>query len=81
MRENIIPLGLLPSGQKAKIVDNQSYGRGLLRRLEDLGLNIGTEIEVIAAGNPGPFLLAIQNQQVALGQNLAAKIMVKNKIY
>lgn len=79
MQERVIPLIMLRQGHKAKIVDNQSYGRGLLRRLEDLGLNIGTEFEVVTAGNPGPFLLAVQEQQLALGQGLASKIMVKNK--
>jgi ferrous iron transport protein A len=79
MQERVIPLVMLRQGHKAEIIDNQSYGRGLLRRLEDLGLNIGTEIEVVAAGNPGPFLLEVQDQQLALGQGIANKIMVKNK--
>lgn len=80
MQERIIPLIMLRQGNKAEIVANQSYGRGLLRRMEDLGLNIGAEIEVVTAGNPGPFLLTVQEQQLALGQGLANKIMVKNKI-
>ncbi|SFL87435.1 FeoA family protein [Halanaerobium salsuginis] len=79
MTANVFPLTMLGQGHRAEIVANESYGRGLLRHLEDLGLNSGTVIEVVTAGNPGPFLLATEDQQIALGQRIAAQIMVKNK--
>lgn len=78
MKDNIVPLIMLRSGNKAEIVENKNYGRGMLRRMEDIGLNIGAEVEVVTAGNPGPFLLSVKDQQIALGQGLANKILVKN---
>ncbi len=70
-------LAMLSSGQRAKIV-SLSGGRGLQARLFGMGLGIGSEIEVIYRGAPGPFLIAAKAPRLAIGQGMAYKIMVEN---
>ncbi len=71
----IIPLAMAWPGQKVKIVSIMA-GRGLRQHLIDMGLNAGSEIEVIKRGAPGPFLIAVKESRLAIGQGIARKIMV-----
>jgi Fe2+ transport system protein FeoA len=52
-------------------------GRGVQRRLEQMGLHIGDEVQVLSHGAfRGPVLIAANGMQVALGRGVARKIEV-----
>jgi len=69
----------LAVGEKAKIT-NISRGQEARRRLVDLGLIPGTEVEMIAV-HPwgGPLLLKVGRSHVALGRNVASAIQIEKK--
>jgi Fe2+ transport system protein FeoA len=71
----IIPLALAYPGQKVRVVSIVA-GRDLRQRLISMGLNVGSEIEVIKSGAPGPFLIAVKETRLAIGRGIAYKIMV-----
>ncbi len=77
----VMPLAMLPPGQKARIV-SLSGGRGLQAHLYGMGLGLGSEVMVIYRGAPGPFLVAVKETRLAMGQGMAYKIMVslENKV-
>jgi len=70
-----MPLTMVSPGEKVRIEAFNS-GRGIARRLTDMGLNIGTEVQVISKGSPGPFLIAVKGTRLGIGQGVAHKIMV-----
>ena len=75
MKTNIIPLTMVLSGKKVKIV-SLTGGRGMQERLVSMGMGPGSEIEVIRRGDPGPFIVAIGEARMAIGTGMAQKIMV-----
>ena len=75
MENHVTPLSLVPPGKKVRIVFLNA-GRGLEAHLHDMGLGIGTEIEVIKQGLPGPCLIGIKETRLAIGHGMAQKIMV-----
>ena len=50
-------------------------GRGVARRLADLGLNVGSEIRIVRRQGAG-LLVARGESRIALGSGMAAKILV-----
>ena len=74
-KPRVIPLSMLSSGQRGVIV-YLTAGRGLHDRLTAMGLGLGSKVEVIYRGAPGPFLVAIKETRLAIGQGIAHKIMV-----
>ena len=74
-QSRIIPLTMACPGQKVRVVSLMG-GRGLRGHLVGMGLNVGSEIEVIRRGAPGPFLIAVKETRLAIGQGMAYKIMV-----
>jgi ferrous iron transport protein A len=70
-----MPLAVAGTGEKVRILMFAS-GRGMRQRLISMGLDIGSEIEVIRRGVPGPFLIAIGDTRLAIGAEMAHKIMV-----
>jgi len=54
-------------------------GRGLQRRLTDMGLTPGVQIRVINSGASGPVLIDLRETRLALSHGIAQKIVV-NKI-
>ena len=72
---DIIPLSMVSPGKKVKIV-SLNAGRGLRGHLLNMGLDAGSEIKVIKQGAPGPFLVAVKETRLAIGQGMAEKIMV-----
>ena len=75
MKTSIVPLALVSSGKKVKIVSIVG-GRGLREHLVNMGLDVGSEIEVLKQGKPGSFLVAVKETRLAIGQGMAQKIMV-----
>ncbi|MBU0597872.1 ferrous iron transport protein A [Patescibacteria group bacterium] len=60
-------------GDKVKI-ECVHCGKNFRKRLIDLGLFDGAEIEIIKNDKYGPLILKIFNSQIALGRGQAAKI-------
>lgn len=53
-------------------------GYGILRRLSDMGLTPGVELEVLSAGPlGGPFILRIRGYEIVIGRGVASRIYVK----
>ena len=75
MEKRIVPLYLAPPGQRLKIAYFEA-GRGLRTHLIGMGLDEGSEIEVVQRGGSGPFLIAIKETRLAIGAGMARKIMV-----
>ena len=64
-------------GETGVIVEVQG-GRGLVKRLEDLGLRKGKKITKLSSQIlRGPQVVKIDNIQIALGRGVSSKILVK----
>jgi len=70
-----MPLTMAGTGEKVRIV-MLAGGRGMQQRLISMGLDAGSEIDVIRRGAPGPFLIATGDTRLAIGAEMAHKIMV-----
>jgi len=66
-------LSQFKKGEKVKIL-GVNCGREFSRRLCDLGLFEGTEIEIIKNDDFGPIIIQILNSKIALGRGEASKI-------
>ncbi len=75
MKASIVPLTMALPGKKMRVV-SLSGGRGFQQHLVNMGLDVGSEIEVIHHGAPGPFLVAVKETRLAIGFGMAQKIMV-----
>ena len=71
----ILPLTMVLPGKKVRVI-SLAGGRGLVRHLADMGLNIGSEVEVLNRGAPGPFIVAVKETRLAIGFGMARKIIV-----
>jgi ferrous iron transport protein A len=69
-------LARVAAGEMVTVVGVRA-GWGMQRRLADLGLTPGTEIKMINNGRPGPVVLEVRGSRLALGQGVAAKIIVR----
>ena len=74
-----MPLAMASAGESIRIV-SLAGGRGMQQRLASMGLNVGSEIEVIKRGLPGPFLISAGDTRLAIGAGMAHKIMVSPEI-
>lgn len=73
-RQPSMPLALAASGERLR-VEQLKGGQAAKRQLEELGLNLGTEVEVISA-NGGPMVLAVKGTRLAIGRGVAQKVLV-----
>lgn len=70
-----IPLAMLSENEEAVVVE-VCGGRGLIRRLSEMGFTYGTKVKVLNSNSPGPVLVFIRGSRIALGRGVAMKIMV-----
>lgn len=70
-----MPLAMACAGQKL-CIQSLAGGRGLRQRLTSMGLNVGSQIEIIRQGNPGPVLIVAGGTRLAIGAGMAQKITV-----
>ncbi|HIE51403.1 MAG TPA: ferrous iron transport protein A [Armatimonadetes bacterium] len=70
------PLSLMHPGERGEIVGLQG-GRGLVSRLNALGLTVGTEIEVVNNAFVGPLIVLVRDSRLVLGRGEANKIIVR----
>ncbi len=71
----LIPLAMLPPCRRA-VVKNILGGRGLIRRLTELGFTPDAEVHVFKS-SPGPVLVSVRGSRVAIGWGVAMKILVE----
>ena len=72
-----ILLTAMETGQLGKVVQIQG-GRGMIGRLEVLGIRIGRELRKVSSQfMRGPVVLEVGNTQVAVGFGMADKIWVE----
>ena len=74
-----MPLAMLHENEEAEVVKIRG-GRGLVRRLSELGLTPGTKIKVLLSNSPGPVLIDVRGSRIALGRGLLMKIMVNLEV-
>ncbi len=72
----VIPLAELPTGARGKIVSIDA-GQGLTRRLIQMGLFPGAEIEVLLNEGRGLILVRVRGLEVAISRGIAMKILVE----
>lgn len=77
MNEDMIPLSLLPVGRKAKVKALTANGMSR-RRMLDLGLISGTEVETLQKSPSGdPIAYQIRGAVIALRTEESSKILVE----
>lgn len=79
METHVVSLALVSPGREVRIV-SITGGRGTRGHLANMGLDIGSVIEVLEQGAPGPFLVAVKETRLAIGHGVAQKIMVSEDI-
>jgi len=70
-----VPLAFLSENKQATVVEVVG-GRGLVRRLYELGFTPGTKVRVISSSFPGPVLVDVKGARIALGRGVTMKIIV-----
>ncbi len=79
----MMPLGLLSTGDKAEVVEISTGGRRLSSqeqadaRIEDIGVRAGKIIEMLSNEGRGPILLKVDESRIAIARGIAMKIMVR----
>jgi ferrous iron transport protein A len=69
------PLTLAAVGERVRIVAVHR-GRGIDRKLSDLGLTSGCEVTVVSRGGGGPMVVARDDMRLALGAGIADRVLV-----
>lgn len=75
MAGSSMPLAMVCPGEVVQVVDIRA-GRGLTRRLSDMGLTPGISIKVINSQRPGPVAIDLRGSRLVLGHGVAQKIFV-----
>ena len=70
-----MPLSMVSPGKVVTIVGIRA-GRGLTRRLADMGLVPGTTLRVVNSQMPGPIMVEARSSKLVLGYGIAQKITV-----
>ncbi|MEM0079748.1 MAG: ferrous iron transport protein A [Nitrososphaerota archaeon] len=76
-KHHSFPLSNVKEGSRVRVVEITG-GRGLTRRLMEIGILPGTEIEVVKNNFPGPVI--IKNEtigSICIGYGMASKIIVE----
>ncbi len=73
-----IPLAMLSEGSSGVVVEVRG-GRGLVRRLSDMGFTPGAEVFVLKSVSPGPILVGVRGSRIALGRGVAMRVLVNPK--
>jgi len=76
--KTVMPLTALSVGEEGEIVELRG-GKGMLRRLLDMGFTPSTKVKMLASCPPGPVLIGVRDTRIALGRGIAQKIMVNRE--
>lgn len=71
-----VPLASVSEGERVRIVAIIG-GRGVTRKLTDMGLPIGSELTVLHRQIGGPLVVASRDVRMALGAGMARKVLVR----
>jgi len=71
-----IPLAMISQGEEVTVMDIRA-GRGLTKRLAEMGLTPGVTLSIITNHMPGPILVDLRGSRLVLGHGITQKIMVK----
>ncbi len=72
-----MPLDLLPAGKSAVVVGLQG-GRGVMRKLDAMGLRPGKGVRMLSSQfMAGPITVLVNGRQVAMGRGIARRILVR----
>ena len=71
----VMPLAMMSEGEEGTVV-HVTAGRGLARRLAEMGIGPGARVRVIRNG-PGPMLVSVRGVRMAIGRGIAMKVMVE----
>ncbi len=75
--ESTVPINTLAEGDRGEIRSLEG-GFFFIKKLEGMGLRIGTTITVVARQwMSGPVIVRFENTEVAIGFNMAKRIRVK----
>lgn len=69
------PLILASEGERVRVVA-VGDGRGMDRKLADLGLSTGCEVTVLRRERGGPMVVARDEMRLALGAGIAHRVLV-----
>lgn len=64
-----------PAGENV-VISSVRAGRGLKRRLNDMGLLPGTEVKIINNERPGRVVLEVRGSRLAIGYGVASKVVI-----
>jgi len=73
-----LPLAMLPENEEARVVEVRG-GRGLVRRLSELGFTPGAKVKILFSNSPGPAIVDVRGSRIALGRGLLMRIMVDSE--
>ena len=71
-----MPLSMLSTGEMATVTGVRA-GRGLTRRLADMGICTGTSLKLINSQMPGPVIVEVKGSRLILGHGVSQKITVE----
>ena len=74
-RRGLLTLDMLPPGARARVVRIDA-GIRAVRRIIEMGLTPGAEIEVVMSYG-GPILVKVRGTVIAIGRGIARKILVE----
>ena len=63
--------------EQGKVEWHQRGGRGITKRLLDLGLTKGCTFKVVQGSGKGPILVEVRGTRIALGHQLASRVIVE----
>jgi DtxR family Mn-dependent transcriptional regulator len=76
--EEAVPISALRAGESG-VVRSYSGGRGMLGRCLSMGFTPGSQVRMIENYGRGPILVSVCGSEVALGREIAGRIMVSRK--
>ena len=75
MRKQLFPLSSTQIGDRVVLAQILS-GQNMEHQLRQMGLTLGSEVQVISKTTSGSVIICIQDEQVGLGAGMANQVMV-----
>ena len=75
MMNPCLPLAMVGDGEVVTVV-GVNAGRGLTKRLADMGLVPGTKLRIVNSQMSGPIMVEVRGSRLVLGRGVAQKVMV-----
>lgn len=75
-------LSMLGLYEKAKVVsyfECSGKQQECVKQLQNMGIKIGSEVEIVAKQARGPIIAKVDNSRIAIGRGLAHKIIIEKE--